>query len=147
MTSKPTKESAAIKSIVKDLVLNPASFGPDQAAQAMHAIMGGHATPSQISAFLISLKLQGKDLDAEIVAACAETMRQFALPVHYSEHPHLESCVVDIVGTGGDGHDTYNVSTTASLVAAGAGAKVAKVRPVQYIGESTISYVYSCPLS
>jgi len=126
MISKQAADIATIKSIVKDLVQNPDSFNADKAAQAMHAIMGGHATPSQISAFLIGLKLQGKDLDAEIVAACAETMRAFALPIHYSEHAYLESCVVDIVGTGGDGHDTYNVSTTASLVAAGAGAKVAK---------------------
>lgn len=128
MTAKTTEEAASIRSIIKSLVLEPETFGPEQAAQAMHAIMGGHATTSQISAFLIGLKLQGKDLDAEIVAACAETMRAFALPIHYSEHAHLESCVVDIVGTGGDGHNTYNVSTTASLVAAGAGAKVAKVR-------------------
>lgn len=128
MISKQAADIATIKSIVKDLVQNPDSFNADKAAQAMHAIMGGHATPSQISAFLIGLKLQGKDLDAEIVAACAETMRAFALPIHYSEHAYLESCVVDIVGTGGDGHDTYNVSTTASLVAAGAGAKVAKVK-------------------
>ncbi|CAO3621174.1 unnamed protein product [Mucor hiemalis] len=70
--------------------------------------MKGDATPSQISAFLISLKLQGKDKDPKIVAACATAM-------------------LDIVGTGGDGHDTYNVSTTASIIAAGAGAKVAKV--------------------
>ncbi|CAO3667110.1 unnamed protein product [Umbelopsis ramanniana] len=126
MAAKSTEEATSIRSIIKSLVLEPETFGPEQAAQAMHAIMAGHATTSQISAFLIGLKLQGKDLDAEIVAACAETMRAFALPIHYSEHAHLESCVVDIVGTGGDGHNTYNVSTTASLVAAGAGAKVAK---------------------
>jgi anthranilate phosphoribosyltransferase len=127
MASNSTEETTSIRTIIKNLVLNPESFGPEDAANAMRAIMGGHATTSQISAFLIGLKLQGKDLDAEIVAACAETMRAFALPIHYSEHAHLESCVVDIVGTGGDGHNTYNVSTTASLVAAGAGAKVAKV--------------------
>lgn len=126
--SKSNNVTGDIKAIIKTLVQNPNDFGPDKAAQAMHAIMGGNATPSQISAFLIGLKLNQKDLDAEIVAACAATMREFALQIHYSDHAHLEDCVVDIVGTGGDGHDTYNVSTTASLVAAGAGAKVAKVR-------------------
>jgi hypothetical protein len=126
--SKPSTVTGDIKAIIKTLIQHPSDFGPEQAAQAMHAIMAGHATPSQISAFLIGLKLNQKDLDAEIVAACADTMRDFALQIHYSDHRHLEDCVVDIVGTGGDGHDTYNVSTTASLVAAGAGAKVAKVR-------------------
>ncbi|KAI9485319.1 MAG: anthranilate phosphoribosyltransferase [Benjaminiella poitrasii] len=88
--------------------------------------MQGSATASQISAFLISLKLQHKDSDPRIVAACATAMRSHARMVPYDGYGHLLGNVVDIVGTGGDGHDTYNVSTTASVVAAGAGAKVAK---------------------
>ncbi|KAI7899185.1 anthranilate phosphoribosyltransferase [Cokeromyces recurvatus] len=88
--------------------------------------MQGSATSSQISAFLISLKLQEKDKDPQVVAACATAMRSHACLVPYDHHPQLVGQVVDIVGTGGDGHDTYNVSTTASIVAAGAGAKVAK---------------------
>ncbi|KAI9356408.1 anthranilate phosphoribosyltransferase [Pilaira anomala] len=88
--------------------------------------MKGEATPSQIAAFLMALKLQGKDKDAKIVAACATAMRSHALTVSYEGYEHLQGNVVDMVGTGGDGHDTYNVSTTASIIAAGAGAKVAK---------------------
>ncbi|KAI8329166.1 anthranilate phosphoribosyltransferase [Choanephora cucurbitarum] len=88
--------------------------------------MSGTATPSQIAAFLISLKLQHKDKDPHIVAACATAMQSHALLVPYTHYESLRDQVVDIVGTGGDGHDTYNVSTTASIVAAGAGAKVAK---------------------
>ncbi|KAI8987777.1 anthranilate phosphoribosyltransferase [Mycotypha africana] len=88
--------------------------------------MKGTATPSQISAFLISLRLQDKDRDPHIVASCAKAMRTHAKRIEYTGYEHLCQHVVDIVGTGGDGHDTYNVSTTASIVAAGAGAKVAK---------------------
>ncbi|EIE84512.1 anthranilate phosphoribosyltransferase [Rhizopus delemar RA 99-880] len=88
--------------------------------------MKGSATPSQISAFLISLKLQHKDKDPKIVAACANAIRSHAQHVPYEGYENIAGNVVDIVGTGGDGHDTYNVSTTASVVAAGAGAKVAK---------------------
>ncbi|KAI7886122.1 anthranilate phosphoribosyltransferase [Lichtheimia hyalospora FSU 10163] len=88
--------------------------------------MQGSATHSQVSAFLIALRLQQKDQDPSIVAACAQAMQSHARLIPYNHYEHLEGNVVDIVGTGGDGHDTYNVSTTASIVAAGAGAKVAK---------------------
>ncbi|KAI9489124.1 anthranilate phosphoribosyltransferase [Zychaea mexicana] len=88
--------------------------------------MQGSATRSQISAFLVGLRLQGKDSDPAVVAACAKAMQSHARLIPYDHHKHLEGNVIDIVGTGGDGHDTYNVSTTASIVAAGAGAKVAK---------------------
>ncbi|KAI8976110.1 anthranilate phosphoribosyltransferase [Pilobolus umbonatus] len=88
--------------------------------------MKGEATPSQISAFLVSLRLQHKDKDARIVAACATAMRSHSHAVSYVGYESMSDKIVDIVGTGGDGHDTYNVSTTASIVAAGAGAKVAK---------------------
>ncbi|KAI7900104.1 anthranilate phosphoribosyltransferase [Cokeromyces recurvatus] len=115
-----------MKTIIKKLVHEPTQFSPEDAERAMHQIMQGSATSSQISAFLISLKLQEKDKDPQVVAACATAMRSHACLVPYDHHPQLVGQVVDIVGTGGDGHDTYNVSTTASIVAAGAGAKVAK---------------------
>ncbi|KAI9321301.1 anthranilate phosphoribosyltransferase [Dichotomocladium elegans] len=88
--------------------------------------MGGKATPSQISAFLVALRFQLKDSDPTIVAACAQAMQSHARLIPYDHYKHLEGNVIDIVGTGGDGHDTFNVSTTSSIVAAGAGAKVAK---------------------
>ncbi|CAO0803285.1 unnamed protein product [Mucor circinelloides] len=115
-----------MKNTIKKLVHEPAQFTPQDAEHAINEIMKGSATPSQISAFLVSLKLQGKDNDPRIVAACATAMRSHARLVPYTDFEHLRGNVVDIVGTGGDGHDTYNVSTTASVVAAGAGAKVAK---------------------
>jgi anthranilate phosphoribosyltransferase len=86
---------------------------------AMRAIMEGDATPAQIGGFLVALRMKGETV-AEIAAA-ARVMRGFARRVEVA-HPHL----VDIVGTGGDGSHTFNISTTAAFVIAGAGACVAK---------------------
>lgn len=103
---------AAIRSLVDD-----GQLSGDQAAAAMEAIMGGEATPAQIGAYLAALRLHGET--PEIVAASARVMQEHAenVPVHN---------VIDICGTGGDGIDTFNVSTAASFVVAAAGARVAK---------------------
>lgn len=90
----------------------------DQAAEAMEEIMTGVATPAQVAALLTALHLKG-ETDAEI-AGMARVMREKAVPVHF-DGPLLDTC-----GTGGDGAGTFNISTTAALVAAGAGATVAK---------------------
>ena len=126
------KKIYQMKTTLKKLVHFPEQFTPEDAESAVNDIMKGSATPSQISAFLVSLKLQHKDKDPRIVAACANAMRSHARVVPYDGYEDLAGNVVDIVGTGGDGHNTYNVSTTASIVAAGAGAKVAKVRSTIY---------------
>lgn len=116
-----------MKQILKKLVHHSDQFDAADAQEAINTIMKGEATPGQIAAFLVSLKLQGKDNDPHVVAACATAMRSHAQTISYTNYEHLDGQILDIVGTGGDGHDTYNVSTTASIVAAGAGAKVAKV--------------------
>jgi len=90
-----------------------------EAREAMHAIMRGEATQAQIAGFLIALRAKGETADE--VAGCAEAMREHVL--HVSPQ---RTDLVDIVGTGGDGANTYNISTAAALVAAGAGAAVAK---------------------
>ncbi len=90
----------------------------DQAAEAMEEIMTGVATPAQVAALLTALHLKG-ETDAEI-AGMARVMRSKAIPVHF-DGPLLDTC-----GTGGDGAGTFNISTTAAFVAAGAGATVAK---------------------
>lgn len=133
-----------MKDIIKTLIHNPEQFSPNDATIAINAIMQGSATHSQVSAFLIALRLQQKDQDPAIVAACAQAMQSHARLIPYNHYEHLEGNVVDIVGTGGDGHDTYNVSTTASIVAAGAGAKVAKVCPIQRLyQQSSFNNTYS----
>ena len=89
-----------------------------EAAAAMEEIMTGAATPAQIAAFLTALHLKG-ETEAEI-AGMAQVMREKATPVHF-DGPVLDTC-----GTGGDASGTFNISTTAAFVAAGAGATVAK---------------------
>jgi len=91
----------------------------DEARAAMNEIMAGEATPAQIAGFLVALRAKGETADE--IAGCAEAMREHVLRVHPAR-----TDVVDIVGTGGDGANTWNISTAAALVAAAAGAAIAK---------------------
>ncbi len=93
---------------------------PDEAEAIMKEIMSGATTPSQISAFLTALRMKGETIDE--ITAFARVMRQFAEHIQ----PKVNGRLLDIVGTGGDRIKTVNVSTTAALVAAGAGIIVAK---------------------
>jgi anthranilate phosphoribosyltransferase len=90
-----------------------------EARRVMDSIMTGDATPAQIGGFLVALRLKGETADE--IAGCAEAMRAHVLPVR----PARED-LVDTAGTGGDGGKTFNISTAAALVAAAAGAGVAK---------------------
>jgi anthranilate phosphoribosyltransferase len=90
-----------------------------QARDVMEEIMRGEATPAQIAGFLVALRMKGETADE--IAGCAEAMRAHALPVR----PERE-VLIDTAGTGGDGARTLNISTAAALVAAAAGAAVAK---------------------
>ena len=90
-----------------------------EAREVMDGIMAGDATPAQIGGFLVALRVKCET--AEEIAGCAEGMRAHVLAVH----PARED-LVDTAGTGGDGARTFNISTAAALVAAAAGAGVAK---------------------
>jgi anthranilate phosphoribosyltransferase len=91
----------------------------DEAREVMGQIMSGEATAGQIGGFLVALRLKGETADE--IAGCAEAMRAHVLPVE----PKRDD-LVDTAGTGGDGGMTFNISTAAALVAAAAGAGVAK---------------------
>src|SRR5919108_138165 len=91
----------------------------DEAREVMSGIMRGEATPAQIGGFLIALRVKGETADE--IAGCAEAMREHVLAVC----PKRDD-LVDTAGTGGDGARTLNISTAAALVAAAAGAAVAK---------------------
>ena len=90
-----------------------------EAREVMDVVMRGEATPAQIGGFLVALRLKGETADE--ITGCAEAMRAHVLPVR-AQRPDL----VDTAGTGGDGAATLNISTAAALVAAAAGAGVAK---------------------
>ena len=91
----------------------------DQAREAMEGIMRGEASPEQIAGLLVGLRMKGETVD-EIVG-CAEAMRYAATRVSLGVDQ-----LVDTAGTGGDGAGTFNISTAAALVAAGAGVPIAK---------------------
>jgi anthranilate phosphoribosyltransferase len=89
-----------------------------EAASVMEEIMQGEVTPAQFGAFVTALRLKGETVDEMI--GLAKTMRAKAIPVK------VDGLVVDTCGTGGDGSATFNISTAAAFVVAGAGLKVAK---------------------
>jgi anthranilate phosphoribosyltransferase len=89
-----------------------------EAAQVMEEIMGGEVTPAQFGAFVTALRLKGETADE--IAGLASVMRSKAIRVTTADP------VIDVVGTGGDGSNSFNISTTAAFVVAGAGLKVAK---------------------
>jgi anthranilate phosphoribosyltransferase len=90
-----------------------------EAEAAMRTLMEGRASPAQVGAFLAALRCKGETVSE--LLGCARGMRAVAVPVR-SRHPLL----ADTCGTGGDGVGTFNISTTAALVVAGAGVPVAK---------------------
>lgn len=107
-----------IKEAIYEIV-NGKNLSYDLANTAMLQIMEGQATNAQIGGFLSALRLKGETV--EEITACAAAMRSKGLKVQ-----HHNTDVLEIVGTGGDEANTFNISTTASLVAAAAGAAVAK---------------------
>jgi anthranilate phosphoribosyltransferase len=90
----------------------------EEAQAAMREVVEGEATPSQISAFVIGLRMKGET--AEEIAGLARVMREYATRVDAGPE------VVDLVGTGGDNSCSFNISTISALVVAAAGAKIAK---------------------
>jgi anthranilate phosphoribosyltransferase len=92
----------------------------DEMTAMMRLIMSGEMPPSLVAGLLVALRTK-KETVGEIAAA-AQVMREFATPVHVEDRKNL----VDVVGTGGDGAHTFNISTAAMFVAAAAGAKIAK---------------------
>jgi anthranilate phosphoribosyltransferase len=91
----------------------------DDAREAMNAIMDGKATHAQIGAFLMGLRARGETADE--IAGAADSMRAHAVTIRSARTPLLDTC-----GTGGDGTGTFNISTAAAFVVAGAGTAVAK---------------------
>ena len=100
-------------------LLDGQSLSAGQAEGVMDQVMTGEATPAQIAGFLIALRVKGETVGE--ITGCARAMRRAAVAVHPEDDRLVDTC-----GTGGDRAGTFNISTTAAFVAAGAGLKVAK---------------------
>jgi anthranilate phosphoribosyltransferase len=107
-----------IETAISKLVTG-ADLSRTEAAQAMTEIMSGEATSAQIASFITALAMKGETVDE--ITGCAEVMREKATPVRCSKRPLIDTC-----GTGGDKSGTFNISTATAIVAAAAGATVAK---------------------
>lgn len=99
-------------------VVSGQSLTMEEASSVMREIMEGEATPAQLGAFLTALALKGET--TQEIAGMARVMREMALRVD------VDGELLDTVGTGGDGKNTFNISTATAFIAAGAGLKVAK---------------------
>lgn len=107
-----------IKKAIND-VISGKNLSREDMHTVMQTIMQGEATPAQIGGLLVALRLKGESVD-EITAA-AEVMRKLATKVNVDKTNLVDTC-----GTGGDGANTFNISTTSAFVVAASGAKVAK---------------------
>jgi anthranilate phosphoribosyltransferase len=101
-----------------NLLVNGKSLDMEQAAEVMEEMTSGQVTPAQFGAFVTALRIKGETADE--IAGLARVMRAKAIRVTTAEP------VIDIVGTGGDNSKSFNISTAAAFVAAGAGIRVAK---------------------
>jgi anthranilate phosphoribosyltransferase len=102
-------------------VMRSENLSADEAEQAMQLIMSGQATDAQIGGFLVALRMKGESV--EEITGSARAMRAHASRVPYVRNGES---LLDTAGTGGDGAHTFNISTAAAFVIAGAGRKVAK---------------------
>jgi anthranilate phosphoribosyltransferase len=102
-------------------IINHQNLTAEEAQQAMDIIMTGQATQAQIGAYLVGMRMKGETI--EEITGSARAMRANAVKLNL---PHQTRPVYDIVGTGGDGARTFNISTAAAFVMAGAGRTVAK---------------------
>lgn len=110
-----------IKEAIEKIVMKD-DLSYDEAYAVMNEIMSGETTATQNAAFLAALSTKSTKAETiDEISGCAAAMRALATPV---EHPGMD--VLEIVGTGGDRANTFNISTTAALLCAAAGAKVAK---------------------
>jgi len=120
ITLPSTGESAMLKPFIAKAI-NRTDLTSIEAEEAMNIIMTGQATPAQIAAYVVALRMKGETIPE--ITGSVRAMRTNAVKVNLA---HSSEPVYDIVGTGGDGAHTFNISTAAAFVLAGTGRKVAK---------------------
>jgi len=121
-----------IPALLQKLV-NRTNLTEDEARKGMETIMSGEATPAQLGAFVTAMRMKGETVDE--ITGCARAMRAMAVTIDVRGQAvswesdganQAEEIIVDTCGTGGDGANTFNISTAVAFVAAGAGLTVAK---------------------
>ncbi|MBI2757185.1 MAG: anthranilate phosphoribosyltransferase [Chloroflexi bacterium] len=120
VTEHATRNMEFLKPFIAKII-NRTDLTADEAEEAMNLIMTGQATPAQVSAYLVSLRMKGETIPE--ITGSVRAMRANAVKVKLA-NPNER--IYDIVGTGGDGAHTFNISTAAAFVLAGTGRKVAK---------------------
>ncbi|KAH9060206.1 anthranilate phosphoribosyltransferase TrpD [Lactarius vividus] len=116
---------ASFKLILSKLIKSPQDFTDADIQLAInHVVTPGAALPEQVGAFLTGLTIARVELRKDLLLAAASFVYSRSIPAIVNDAD--KHFIVDIVGTGGDGHNTFNVSTTAAMIAAGAGARVIK---------------------
>lgn len=128
-----SEASYSLLPLLKKISTNASSVTADEVADAITRISQNECSPVQTGALLTALHYTGLDMKADIIAGAAKAMRHAGRVVHNlkphaveKKHGSYNGGLVDIVGTGGDSHDTFNVSTTAAIVASGCGIRVCK---------------------
>nr|WP_320126239.1 anthranilate phosphoribosyltransferase [uncultured Shewanella sp.] len=107
-----------------DILYQGKSLSREQTFEIFSALIRGEMSEAAMAGMLVALKMRGETIDE--ISGAADAMRAAAKAFPYSNGDSINNGIVDIVGTGGDGFNTINISTTAAFVAAAAGAKVAK---------------------
>ncbi len=118
--------------LLKILIQNEKQFTPYMASKATELMMLGQASQAQMGAFLVAFKMSQLELNPEYIAAMAACLLKRSIPVCIDRQEPL----LDIVGTGGDGQSTFNVSTASGIVVAGTGLRVVKVLDTFYIKQN-----------
>lgn len=124
MTHSNPATDKVLTSYIKSLLPSPPQLLPNDLAQVIRLIFTGAASDIQIASFLCALRMRGLDQESDYIAAAVDTVLDFAETI--GDHLIDERGYIDIVGTGGDGQDTFNVSTSSAIVAAGMGLPVCK---------------------
>jgi anthranilate phosphoribosyltransferase len=120
LTRKPEKENDMLKPFIAQLI-ERRNLTVQEAEAAMTIIMTGGATPAQIGAYLVALRMKGETVDEITGSVIAMRNQATHVPVH-----NYGNALLDTAGTGGDGAHSFNISTAAAFVIAGTGRKVAK---------------------
>ncbi|CDR46886.1 CYFA0S26e01178g1_1 [Cyberlindnera fabianii] len=119
-----TDKKSVLSPFIKALMMDPPNLKPSDLQFVIKLIVQGVATDIQVASFLTALRVRGLDHHPDFIAAAATAVMEFSEII--DEIAVDAEGYVDVVGTGGDGQDTFNVSTSAAIVAAGMGVKVCK---------------------